>query len=166
MAAADPFYAPGSGLTPQAADGGKFLSYADLKAQKPLYEHRDATREIELRLTGNMERYIWSINDVKYSDAEPIRLRYGERVRFKFVNETMMTHPMHLHGQFFQVVARNGTPVDEPFFRDTVLIKRQDTVDIALVPTDWGRWMLHCHILEHAEAGMMALVEVGQGAAH
>src|SRR3546814_12489765 len=71
------------GLTPKAADGGKFLSYADLRAQKPLYPDREATREIEVRLTGNMERYIWSIDDVKYSDAEPIRLTYGERVRFK-----------------------------------------------------------------------------------
>src|SRR3546814_4564035 len=67
---ADPFYAPGSGLTPRAANGGKFLSYADLKAQKPLYEVRAATREIEIRLTGNMERYFWSINDKKYSEAE------------------------------------------------------------------------------------------------
>src|SRR3546814_12490692 len=75
----DPFYAPGSGLTPKAADGGKFLSYADLRAQKPLYPDREATREIEVRLTGNMERYIWSIDDVKYSEAEPIRLKYGER---------------------------------------------------------------------------------------
>ncbi|MCB1719294.1 MAG: multicopper oxidase domain-containing protein, partial [Candidatus Competibacteraceae bacterium] len=91
----DPFYAPGSGLIPAAANGGKFLSYADLKAQKPLYEDREPTREIELRLTGNMERYFWSINNIKYEDAEPIRLTYGERVRFKFVNETMMTHPMH-----------------------------------------------------------------------
>src|SRR5690606_8140946 len=96
----DPFYAPGSGLMPKAANGGKFLSYADLKAQRPLYEDREPTREIELRLTGNMERYTWSINGVKYEDADPIRLKYGERVRFKFVNETMMTHPMHLHGMW------------------------------------------------------------------
>ncbi|HBS22127.1 multicopper oxidase domain-containing protein, partial [Thalassospira sp.] len=88
---ADPFYAAGSGLVPAAANGGRFLSYSDLKAQKPLYAERPATREIELRLTGNMERYSWSINGVKYEDAEPIRLKYGERVRFKFVNETMMT---------------------------------------------------------------------------
>ena len=96
----DPFYAPGSGLMPAAANGGKFLSYDDLKAQKPLYPDREATREIELRLTGNMERYIWSLNGIKFSEAEPIRLQYGERVRFKFVNETMMTHPMHLHGMW------------------------------------------------------------------
>jgi CopA family copper-resistance protein len=96
----DPFYAVGSGLMPKAANGGKFLSYADLKAQKPLYKLRKPTREITLRLTGNMERYFWSINDKKYSEADPIRLKFGERVRFKFVNETMMTHPMHLHGMW------------------------------------------------------------------
>src|SRR3546814_13366523 len=94
---ADPFYAPGSGLTPKAANGGKLLSYADFKAQRPLYEVREPTREIEIRLTGNLERYFWSINDKKYSAAEPIRLQYCERVRFKFVNATMMAHPMHLH---------------------------------------------------------------------
>ncbi len=103
----DPFVAAGSGLKPEAATGGKFLSYADLRAQKPLYPDREATREIELRLTGNMERYIWSINGVKYADAEPIRLQYGERVRFKFVNETMMTHPMHLHGMW--TIIDNGS---------------------------------------------------------
>ena len=93
-------YADGSGLVPQAANGGKFLSYNDLRAQKPLYPLRPPTREITLRLTGNMERYSWSINDVKHHDSEPLRLQYGERVRFKFINETMMTHPMHLHGMW------------------------------------------------------------------
>ncbi|WP_018403076.1 multicopper oxidase domain-containing protein, partial [Marinobacter gelidimuriae] len=79
--ASDPFYAAGSGLVPTAANGGKFLSYSDLRAQKPLYDEREPTREIELKLTGNMERYTWSINGVKYEDADPIRLQYGERVR-------------------------------------------------------------------------------------
>lgn len=83
----DPFYASGSGLMPTASNGGKFLSYADLRAQNPLYDHREPTREIELRLTGNMERYEWSINGIKYEDADPIVLQYGERVRFKFINE-------------------------------------------------------------------------------
>ena len=105
---ADPFYATGSGLTPVAANGGKFLSYAHLKAQRPLYEHREATREIELKLTGNMERYMWSINGIKFEDAEPIRLQYGERVRFKFVNTTMMIHPMHLHGMWSILDNGNG----------------------------------------------------------
>lgn len=108
MAGGDPFYASGSEIAPTAADGGRFLSYADLKAQAPLFPDREPTREIELRLTGNMERYIWSIDGVKYADAEPIRLRYGERVRFKFVNETMMSHPMHLHGMWSILDNGNG----------------------------------------------------------
>jgi L-ascorbate oxidase len=111
----DPFYAPGSGLMPKAANGGKFLSYKDLRAQKPLYPLRKPTREITLRLTGNMERYFWSINGIKFSKAEPIRLKYGERVRFKFVNETMMTHPMHLHGMW--TILDTGSKKWNPSFR-------------------------------------------------
>jgi FtsP/CotA-like multicopper oxidase with cupredoxin domain len=67
---------------------------------------------------------------------------------------------MHMHGLFFKVLARNGTPVDEPYFRDTVLVHAKEVVDVGTVPIDPGRWMAHCHILEHAEAGMMTLVEV------
>ncbi|WP_245565599.1 copper resistance system multicopper oxidase [Thalassobaculum salexigens] len=162
MAAADPFYAPGSGLTPQAADGGKFLSYADLKAQKPLYEHRDATREIELRLTGNMERYIWSINDVKYSDAEPIRLRYGERVRFKFVNETMMTHPMHLHGMWSILDVGQGkwNPV-----KHVVSVAPGTTLYMETEVDAPGEWAFHCHLSYHMDSGMFRKVIVEGGPA-
>lgn len=160
--AADPFYAPGSGLTPQAADGGKFLSYADLKAQKPLYEHRDATREIELRLTGNMERYIWSINGVKYSDAEPIRLQYGERVRFKFVNETMMTHPMHLHGMWSILDVGQGkwNPI-----KHVVSVAPGTTVFMETEVDAPGQWAFHCHLSYHADSGMFRKVIVEGGPA-
>ncbi|WP_420563948.1 copper resistance system multicopper oxidase [Thalassobaculum sp.] len=159
---ADPFYAPGSGLTPQAADGGKFLSYADLKAQKPLYEHRDATREIELRLTGNMERYIWSINGVKYADAEPIRLQYGERVRFKFVNETMMTHPMHLHGMWSILDVGQGkwNPV-----KHVVSVSPGTTVFMETEVDAPGVWAFHCHLSYHMDAGMFRKVIVEGGPA-
>src|SRR3546814_6112049 len=81
-------YAPGSGLAPQAPQGERVLVYGDLKSVKPYAEYRAPDREIVLKLTGNMERYFWSINGKKYSEAKPIRLHYGERVRFKFVNET------------------------------------------------------------------------------
>ena len=81
--------------------------------------------------------------------------------RLRFANQSFRLHPMHLHGQFFKVLARDGKSVDEPFFRDTVLVHRKETVDVGIVPLDWGEWMLHCHIQEHAEAGMMTLVEVG-----
>jgi FtsP/CotA-like multicopper oxidase with cupredoxin domain len=67
---------------------------------------------------------------------------------------------MHVHGMFFKVLTRNGAPVDEPFWRDTALVHAQETMDVGMVPLDVGRWMLHCHVLEHQEAGMMTTVEV------
>ncbi|MEQ9487742.1 MAG: copper resistance system multicopper oxidase [Alphaproteobacteria bacterium] len=156
----DPFYAPGSGLTPTAASGGKFLSYADLKAQRPLYEDRDATREIEIRLTGNMERYIWSINNVKYEDAEPIRLQYGERVRFKFVNETMMTHPMHLHGMWS--ILDNGAGKWDPV-KHVISVAPGTVVNMETEVDAPGQWAFHCHLSYHADSGMFRKVIVEGG---
>jgi L-ascorbate oxidase len=158
----DPFYAPGSGLTPVAANGGKFLSYTDLRAQKPLYEDREPTREIELRLTGNMERYIWSINGIKFSDAEPIRLQYGERVRFKFVNETMMTHPMHLHGMWS--IVDTGKGKWDPI-KHVVSVSPGTTVYMETEVDAPGQWAFHCHLAYHADAGMFrkVIVEGGPG---
>jgi L-ascorbate oxidase len=156
----DPFYAPGSGLTPKPADGGKFLSYADLRAQKPLYPDREATREIELRLTGNMERYIWSINGVKYSDAEPIRLKYGERVRFKFVNETMMTHPMHLHGMWS--ILDTGKGKWDPV-KHTISVAPGMTVYTETEVDAPGQWAFHCHLMYHMATGMFRKVVVEGG---
>ena len=160
MASADPFYAAGSGLTPTAANGGKFLSYRDLRAQKPLYKLRDATREIELRLTGNMERYSWSINNVKYEDAEPIRLQYGERVRFKFVNETMMTHPMHLHGMWS--ILDNGKGKWNPI-KHVVSVSPGTTVYMETEVDAPGQWAFHCHLSYHADSGMFRKVVVEGG---
>ena len=156
----DSFYAAGSGLVPAAANGGKFLSYADLKAQKPLYEDREATREIELRLTGNMERYIWSINGVKYEDADPIILQYGERVRFKFVNETMMTHPMHLHGMWsiLDVGAGKWDPV-----KHTISVAPGTTVYSETEVDAPGQWAFHCHLSFHMDAGMFRKIVVEGG---
>lgn len=157
---ADPFYAQGSGLIPQAYNDGRFLSYADLRAQKPLYEEREPTREIELRLTGNMERYIWSINGIKESDAEPIRLQYGERVRFKFVNETMMTHPMHLHGMWsiLDVGAGQWNPV-----KHVISVAPGTTVYMETEVDAPGKWAFHCHLAYHAAAGMFRTVIVEGG---
>ena len=157
---ADPFYAQGSGLIPQAYNDGRFLSYADLRAQKPLYEDREPTREIELRLTGNMERYIWSINGIKESDAEPIRLQYGERVRFKFVNETMMTHPMHLHGMWsiLDVGADQWNPV-----KHVISVAPGTTVYMETEVDAPGKWAFHCHLSYHAAAGMFRTVIVEGG---
>ncbi|MBT4491258.1 MAG: copper resistance system multicopper oxidase [Rhodospirillaceae bacterium] len=156
----DPFYASGSGLMPTAAGGGKFLSYKDLKAQRPLYKLRKATREIELRLTGNMERYIWSINGKKYQDDEEIRLRYGERVRFKFVNETMMSHPMHLHGMW--TILDNGSGKWNPI-KHVVSVAPGTTVYTETEVDAPGQWAFHCHLSYHARAGMFRRVVVEGG---
>ena len=158
--AADPFYAGGSGLEPTAAEGGKFLSYSDLKAQKPLYPDREATREIELRLTGNMERYMWSLNGVKYEDADPIILQYGERVRFKFVNETMMTHPMHLHGMWS--IIDNGSGEKDPI-KHTVSVNPGTVVYMETEVDAEGQWAFHCHLSYHANSGMFRKVIVEGG---
>ncbi|MAL99283.1 MAG: copper oxidase [Alteromonadaceae bacterium] len=157
---ADPFYASGSGLSPVAANGGKFLSYSDLKAQHPLYEERDPTREIELRLTGNMERYEWSINGIKYEHADPIVLQYGERVRFKFVNETMMTHPMHLHGMWSILDVGEGkwNPL-----KHVISVAPATTVYMETEVDASGEWAFHCHLSYHAAAGMFRKIVVEGG---
>ncbi|MEX0604912.1 MAG: copper resistance system multicopper oxidase [Marinobacter sp.] len=156
----DPFYASGSGLTPTAANGGKFLSYSDLKALKPLFEDREPGREIELRLTGNMERYEWSINGVKYEDAEPIVLQYGERVRFKFVNETMMTHPMHLHGMWSILDVGEGkwNPI-----KHVISVAPATTVYMETEVDAPGEWAFHCHLSYHAASGMFRKIIVEGG---
>ncbi|KPQ29239.1 MAG: L-ascorbate oxidase [Marinobacter excellens HL-55] len=156
----DPFYASGSGLLPKASNGGKFLSYADLRAQSPVFEEREPTREIEMRLTGNMERYEWSIDGIKYEDSDPIVLQYGERVRFKFVNETMMTHPMHLHGMWsiLDVDAGQWNPI-----KHVISVAPATTVYMETEVDAPGEWVFHCHLSYHAAAGMFRKVIVEGG---
>lgn len=109
----------------------------------------------------------WTVNDVAFAghshdshDHASFHLPRGRFAHLRFTNQSARLHPIHLHGMFFKVLARNGTPVDEGYFRDTVLVHSKETVDIGLVPVDAGSWMLHCHILEHAEAGMMTMISV------
>jgi len=107
----------------------------------------------------------WTINERAFEGhdhaAPPaLTMRQGTFQRLQFTNQSYRLHPIHLHGMFFRLLARNGVPVDEPFFRDTVLVHAQETIDVGLVPEDPGRWMMHCHILEHAEAGMMTTLAV------
>jgi len=117
--------------------------------------------------TGGTFGIEWTINDEAFDhdghagDHPPMSvLPAGAFSRVRFTNLSYRLHPMHLHGQFFKLLSRNGTPVDEPHWRDTVLLHAQETVDVGMVPLDLGRWMLHCHVLEHAESGMMTTVEV------
>ena len=113
----------------------------------------------------------WTINGVAFKGHENATSHVGIPLvqdRFnhlRFTNKSARLHPIHLHGMFFRVLTRNGSVVEEPFFRDTVLVHPRETVDVGLVPLDEGNWMLHCHILEHAEAGMMTMLQVEKSAA-
>ena len=139
-----------------APPGTKVLSYRDLKALNP-YPYKPYDRVIEMRLTGNMQRYFWSMNGRKFSEAEPIVLRYGERVRFRFVNETMMNHPMHIHGTWLLPEVGNGARNPK---KHTVNIKPGATLDVDVPADAEGPWAFHCHQLYHMETGMMRKVEV------
>ncbi|MQA67383.1 MAG: copper resistance system multicopper oxidase [Alphaproteobacteria bacterium] len=150
-------YVPGSGLAPVRKAGEKFLVYGDLRAMRPYAGYRKPDREIELKLTGNMERYFWSINGKKYSEAEPIRLKYGERVRFKFVNTTMMAHPMHLHGMWMQL--DNGTGRFSPL-KHVVNVAPGMTLNVDVPVDAEGEWAFHCHLMYHMATGMFRKIIV------
>ncbi len=103
---------------------------------------------------------MWTINDQKFSDAEPIRLKYGERVRLKFTNETMMAHPMHLHGMFVQL--ENGQPAAKLPNKHTVIIPPGGSYSVLLTADEPGEWAFHCHLLYHMMSGMMRKVVVAK----
>ncbi len=147
-----------SGIAPKAAKAhGKVLVYGDLKAMVAYDAYRAPDREIELKLTGNMKRYFWSINGKKYSDAEPIRLKYGERVRFTFVNQTMMSHPMHLHGMWMQL--DTGKKKFNPL-KHLVNVPPGQSLSVDVPADAMGEWAFHCHLLYHMMTGMMRMVIV------
>lgn len=124
----------------------------------PHPDQREPEREIELHITGHMQRYMWSFDGKKYSDApEPIRFRYGERVRLTFVNDTMMEHPLHLHGMWMQL--ENGTGAYLPR-KHTVAVKPAERLSVIISADAPGPWAFHCHLLFHMEAGMFRVVEV------
>ncbi len=138
--------------------GHKALSYADLQSLNPQPESysRPAEREVVIRLGGTMERYIWTIDGKKFSDPDfkPLTVRYGERIRLKFVNDSMMAHPMHLHGMFMQL--ENGqAPQDMPN-KHTLIVPPGKTVTALLTADEIGEWAIHCHLLYHMSAGMMS----------
>lgn len=148
---------PGRGLEDSAR---RVLLYTDLKSLAPYPDQREPEREIELHLTGHMERYMWSFDGKKYSEAkEPIRFRYGERVRLTFVNDTMMEHPLHLHGMWMHL--ENGAGASLPR-KHTVIVKPAERLSVALSADAPGRWAFHCHLLLHMETGMFRVVEVSE----
>ncbi len=145
---------PGVGLRD---NGRRVLTYADLRSMREPPDNRPPSREIELHLTGTMERYMWSFNGVKYTDAKPIVLRYGERVRFVLVNDTMMTHPIHLHGLWSDLESPDGA---FQVRKHTISLNPAQRLSYRVSADARGNWAYHCHLLYHMEAGMFRAVVV------
>ncbi len=148
---------PGIGLR---GNGRRVLTYADLVSAFDDPDGREPARTIELHLTGHMERFAWSFDGIRFADAAPLRLTYGERVRLVLVNDTMKTHPIHLHGMWSDLEDDDGR------FR-----VRKHTIDMPpgsrrsyrVTADALGRWAYHCHLLFHMEAGMFREVRVVEG---
>lgn len=145
---------PGPGLRD---NGRRVLTYADLRSVREPDDNRAPSREIELHLTGNMERYMWSFNGLKFSDARPIVLRHGERVRFVLVNDTMMTHPIHLHGLWSDLESPDGA---FQVRKHTISLNPAQRISYRVSADTRGNWAYHCHLLYHMEAGMFRAVVV------
>lgn len=140
--------------------GDKALDYKDLRYSGIQKDIREPGRDVDVRLGGNMERFIWTINGKKFPDAKPIQLKYGERVRLKFTNETMMAHPMHLHGMFVQL--ENGQPAEKLPNKHTVIIAPGQSYSVLLTADEVGEWAFHCHMQFHMMAGMMTKAVVAK----
>jgi len=146
----------GVNLRHQAQTGRRVLTYADLRTVGGSEDLRAPSRTITLRLTGNMQRYVWGFDGVSYTDAQPIMLKVGERVRFVLINDTMMTHPMHLHGMWSELRNAEG---DFQVRKHTIMVQpaQQISFDVTGIV---GRWAFHCHMLYHMESGMFREVQV------
>jgi CopA family copper-resistance protein len=151
---------PGVGLRD---NGRRVLTYADLQTLGGPIDRREPGREIELHLTGHMERFMWSFNGEKFSEAQPLRLTHGERLRITLVNDSMMLHPIHLHGMWSEVENAKG---EFQVRKHTVTVQPAQRLSYAVTADALGRWAYHCHLLYHMEAGMFREVEVAEGQAH
>jgi len=145
---------PGIGLRNNGRD---VLTYADLHTIGGQIDPREPGREIELHLTGNMERYMWSMDGQKFSDAKPVHFRYGERLRVVLVNDTMMPHPIHLHGLWSDLENPQG---EFQVRKHTIMVQPAQRVSYRVSADALGRWAYHCHLLYHMEAGMFREVVV------
>lgn len=141
---------PGNGLSDPGIglrnNGRHVLTYADIRNLYRTADTREPEREIELHLTGNMSRYMWSINGIKFTDAEPLRLKHGERVRITLVNDTMMTHPMHLHGMWSELETGDANHIPR---KHTVIVQPGSKISYLVTADAIGRWAYHCHLLYH-----------------
>ncbi|MHB1272623.1 MAG: copper resistance system multicopper oxidase [Rhodanobacter sp.] len=145
---------PGIGLR---NNGRRVLTYTDLHTLGGALDKREPSREIELHLTGNMERYMWSFDGVKFSDARPVHFNTGERLRIVLVNDTMMNHPIHLHGMWSELENPDGR---FQVRKHTINVQPAQRIAYAVSADALGRWAYHCHMLYHMEAGMFREVVV------
>jgi CopA family copper-resistance protein len=150
---------PGVGLRD---NGRRVLTYADLRTLGGPIDPRPPQREIELHLTGHMTRFMWSFDGKKFSEAEPLRFTHGERLRIVLVNDSMMTHPIHLHGMWSEVESPDGA---FQVRKHTVLVQPAQRLSYLVTADALGRWAYHCHLLFHMEAGMFREVIVARGPA-
>jgi CopA family copper-resistance protein len=146
---------PGIGLR---NNGRRVLTLADLHSRDGILDdQRMPTREIELHLTGNMERYSWSFDGLEFGESTPVAMKQGERIRVILQNDTMMTHPMHLHGMWSDLESDDGTLMVR---RHTIQVQPAQRISFLTTPHDLGRWAWHCHLLFHMDAGMFREVVV------
>jgi CopA family copper-resistance protein len=145
---------PGIGLR---NNGRRVLTLSDLHTVDGPLDPRGAEREVELHLTGNMERYAWSFDGVEYGKSTPVHFRYGERVRVILHNDTMMTHPMHLHGMWSELEAPDGQFQAR---RHTIPVQPAQRISFLVTADALGRWAWHCHLMLHMDAGMFREVVV------
>ena len=145
---------PGIGLRD---NGRRVLTYADLATIGGPMDDRGAEREIELHLTGNMERYSWSFDGLEFGDSTPVRFRYGERLRVILQNDTMMTHPMHMHGMWSELESPDGR---FQVRRHTISVQPAQRISYLATADALGRWAWHCHLLFHMDAGMFREIVV------
>jgi len=145
---------PGVGLRD---NGRRVLTYADLRTLAPPLDSRPASREIVLHLTGHMERFVWSFNGRKFSESEPLQFNYGERLRLVLINDSMMNHPIHLHGMWGEVQGPDG---EVRFRKHTINVQPSQRLSYLVTADAIGHWAYHCHLLYHMEAGMFREVHV------
>lgn len=145
---------PGVGLE---NTGTRVLVYTDLRSLTPGHDQRQPERELEVHLTGNMERYMWSFDGKKYSEEKELTFYNRERLRLTFVNDTMMEHPIHLHGMWMEL--DNGAGADKPR-KHTVIVKPAEKMSVEVNVDAPGKWAFHCHLLYHMKVGMFRTVAV------
>ncbi len=146
---------PGTGLEQV---GHRVLVYTDLRRLANDFDERPVEREMELHLTGNMERYMWSFNGKKFSEVQgPIEFNYGERLRLTLVNDTMMEHPIHLHGMWMELENGHGRRIPR---KHTISVKPAERLSVLIAVDAPGRWAFHCHLLYHMDMGMFRVVRV------